>query len=62
MKQTFENFSFYYKGKQKKFKGFVQKSKIIFLCFVLFNPVYYGWGQKGPHYQFFPYNFLKCRS
>ena len=54
MKQTFENFSFYYKGKQKKFKGFVQKSKIIFLCFVLFNPVYYGEGAKRPPLPVFP--------
>ena len=56
-KQIFKNIKIY-KFKQKN----IEKNILIY-----FNPIQDGgggggWGQKGPPYQFFPFNFYRCRN
>ena len=56
-KQIFKNIKIY-KFKQKN----IEKNILIY-----FNPIQDGGGggggrQKGPPYQFFPFNFYRCRN
>ena len=55
-KQIFKNIKIY-KLKQKN----IEKNILIY-----FNPIQDGGGggggQKGPPYQFFPFNFYRCRN